>query len=354
MLKFFKNNWVLVLALFLLFIMSLPLLYFGNLLKALNHQTEDIYWNNVSNYPTVGVCLNNLTEDRWMKEKGMMVDEAKKQGMNIRLKIAQNSLKLQVEQITNLIAHHVKVLIINPVSRDGLDEALKEAHKQGIKIIEYDELTAGPVDLFLGVDYREIGKIQAASLLEKTGSGNYLIFRGPKNSYRAEMLYSGQHNIFKIKSALMNVIAVDTLPIWSADEAVNKTRAITARQKLNAILAPDDLIAEELIKFFKEQKLVLPFITGAGAEITACQRILQGEQLITIYFNYRMMAKIALTSAREYIQGQDPKVPHTVIADGRRIPAYLFPVYPIMKSNLKRLLIDEMKVYTDQDLSRER
>jgi ABC-type xylose transport system substrate-binding protein len=354
LLKFFKNNWVLVLALFLLLIMSLPLLYFGNLMKILNRQNEDVYSATDSKKPTVGVCLNNLVEARWMKEQAMILEEAKNQGLSIRLKVAHHSLARQVEQITNLIAHHVKVLIINPVSREGLDVVLEEAHRQGIKIIQYDELTTGPVDLFLGVDYREMGRIQATSLLEKAGAGNYLIFRGPKDSYRGEMLYSGQHEIFKLKNNnKLNILAVNTLISWSADEAVNKIRATIFRQKLHGILAPNDLIAEEIIKFFKEQKVALPYITGAGAELNACQRILQDEQLITVYFNYQLMAKTAVISAKEFLMNKNSPVPSTVISGSRKVPANIFPVYQITKSNLKSLLHDKMKIYTSQDLNLE-
>jgi D-xylose transport system substrate-binding protein len=334
--------------------MSLPLLYFGNLLKILNRQNEDVYSVIDSKNPTVGVCLNDLAEARWMKEQAMILEEAKNQGLTIRLKVAHHSLARQTQQIANLIAHHVKVLIINPVSREGLDRVLEEAHRQGIKIIQYDELTSGPVDLFLGVDYREMGRIQATSLLEKAGPGNYLIFRGPQDSYRGEMLYSGQHEIFKIRNNLeLNILAVNTLTTWSADEAVNKIRAAIARQKLHGILAPDDLIAEEIVKFLKEQKTALPYITGAGAEINACQRILQDEQLISVYFNYQLMAKTAVISAKDFMMSKNPLAPTTVIFESRQVPANIFPVYPITKSDLKSFLIDKMKIYTSQDLNRE-
>lgn len=345
---------MLVLALFLLLVMSLPLLYFGNLLKILSRQNVDLYSINDSDNLEVGVCLNNLVEARWMKEWGFMLEEAKKQGITIRLKVAHHSVARQAKQIANLVAHHVKVLIINPVSRVGLEGVLEEAHRRGVKIIEYDELTAGPVDLFLSVDYQEIGRIQAKALLEKTGPGNYLIFRGSQDSYRAEMLYNGQRAIFKMKnSPNLNIVAVNTLTKWSADEAVNKVRAAMAHQKLHAILAPDDLIAEELVNFFKSQKLTLPYISGAGAEITACQRIMRNEQLLTVYYDLQIMAKTAVIAAKDFIMIKKPTAPSAVMIGNRKVPAYIFPVYQITASNIQSLLIDKMKLYTIQDLNHE-
>jgi ABC-type xylose transport system substrate-binding protein len=354
LLKFLKNNWVSALALLLLLIISIPLLYFGNLLKILNRQNEYFVSTNSSSKYLVGVSLNNLAEARWMKERAWMLEEAKNRGITINFKIANHSLTRQTRQIANLIAHGARVLIINPVSRSGLEEVLESARRQGIKIIQYDELTSGPADLFLGVDYRETGKIQAKCLMEKSGPGNYIILRGPQSSYRAEMLYNGQRDILRIKNNRnVNILAVDILPIWSAEEAVNKIRATIVHQKLHAVLAPDDLTAEELVKFFKEQKITLPFITGAGAEIGACQRIIKGEQVVTVYCNYQQLAKMAVFSAKQLLYRKKPPTSTTVFSEGKRIPAYIVPVYSVTKDDLKSVLIDQLKVYTIQDLSRE-
>jgi ABC-type xylose transport system substrate-binding protein len=354
MFKFLKNNWVPVVAFLLLLIMSLPLLYFSNLLEILSSQQEDVYSVDEFDKLAVGVCLNNLTEARWMKEWALMEREASRQGLTIRLKVAHHSVARQAQQIANLVAHQVKVLIINPVSRTGLESVLEEAHRQGVKIIAYDELTAGPADLFLGVDYQEMGRIQAKALLEKTGPGNYLVLKGPPDSYRAEMLYNGQHAVFKTKSSrIMNIVAVNTLTKWSADEAVNKVRAAMTHQNLHAVLAPNDLIAEELVNFFKEQKLTLPYISGAGAEITACQRILHNEQLFTVYYDLPLLAKTAVNSAKDFIRNKKPDAPLTVTVGGRRVPAYIFPVYQITTGNLQSILVDKLKLYTNEDLNRE-
>jgi ABC-type xylose transport system substrate-binding protein len=344
MLKFLKNNWVLVLALFLLLIMWLPLIYFGNLLKVMGRQNEEDFSVNNSRNAVIGVCLNNLAETRWMKEWAIMQEEAKKQRLIIRLKVAHHSVTRQAQQIANLIAHHVKVLIINPVSRTGLKDVLEQAHSQGIKIILYDELTAGPGDLFLGVDYRKMGRIQAEALLDKAGSGNYLIFKGPPGSYRGDTLYKAQREIFTIKgNANVNIVAVNHLTNWSADEAVNKTRAVIAHQKLQAILAPTDLIAEALVNFFKEQRMNPPYITGAGSEVTACQRIMRQEQLLTIYWDSSMLAKTSIISAKKMIQNKNiTALVHIMIAN-RRVPEYLFPVYLVTTDKLQDLFLGKLK-----------
>jgi D-xylose transport system substrate-binding protein len=354
LLKFLRNNWVSALALLLLLIISIPLLYFGNLLKILNRQNEYIGSTNSSRKYSVGVCLNNLAEARWMKERAWMLEEAQSQGITINFKVANHSLSRQARQIANLIAHGARVLIINPVSSSGLENILEDAQERGIKIIQYDEVTSGPADLFLGVDYREIGKIQAKCLIEEIGPGNYIILRGPQSSYRAEMLYNGQRDIVRIKNnSNVNILAVDILSIWSAEEAVNKIRATIAHQKLHAVLAPDDLTAEELVKFFKDQKTTLPFITGAGAEIGACQRIMKDEQLVTVYCNYQQLAKKAVFSAKQLLYRKKPPASTTVFVEGKKIPACIFPVYSVTKNNLKSMLIDKFKIYTIQDLSRE-
>ncbi len=351
MVKFIKTNWVLVTALLLLIILSIPLLYFGNLLKMMSSQNNAIFDSSQTEQLDVGVCFNSLMEARWMKEWAVMEDAAGSQQLSISLKVAHHSLLRQISQINDLLARNIKVLILNPVSQKGLEGVLEEARSKGVKIIFYDEMTDGPCDLFLGVDYRDMGRIQAKTLLEKAGPGNYLVFKGPGNSYRSEILYNGQQEILKMKSEVgADILSVNALNHWSADEAVTKIRATIAHQKLQGILIPEDLIAESVVNFYREQKSALAFITGAGAELAACQRILRREQLMTVAWNLPELAKTAIMSANRFIQ-KKKIMGSTMTFGNRRLPAYLCPVYLVDSTNLQTVLVNKLKLYTTADLA---
>ncbi len=351
MVKFIKTNWVLVIALLLLIILSIPLLYFGNLLKMMSSPNNAIFDSSQTQQLDIGVCFNSLMEARWMKEWAVMEDAAGSQQLSIGLKVAHHSLLRQISQINDLLARNIKVLILNPVSQKGLEGVLEEARSKGVKIIFYDEMTDGPCDLFLGVDYRDMGRIQAKTLLEKAGPGNYLVFKGPGNSYRSEILYNGQQEILKMKSEVgADILSVNALNHWSADEAVTKIRATIAHQKLQGILIPEDLIAESVVNFYREQKSALAFITGAGAELAACQRILRREQLMTVAWNLPELAKTAIMSANRFIQKK--KIMGSMMTFGnRRLPAYLCPVYLVDSTNLQTVLVNKLKLYTTADLA---
>lgn len=354
MFKFFKENWILIFVLFLMAIMSIPLLYFGNLLKILSHENSGAGIIDDSKPPVIGVCLNSLMETRWLKEQAAMMEEAGNQGLTVKIKVAHHSLSRQISQIAGFINSGVKVLVVNPVSDTGLKDILEKAKSNGIKIIQYDELTAGPLDLFVSVDYREIGRTLALSIMQNTGPGNYLIIRGPQNSYKAGAIYQGIRDLTnKMDIYKKSAVTVSLLSTWSADEAVNKTRIFAARQRINAILTPNDLIAGEIAAFMKEQKQPLPGIVGAGAEVAACQRILSGDQVATIYVDYQLMAKIAVIHGKELWRRQTPSVNYAINVNGRDIPTRLLPIYLITRDNLKTLLVDQFKVYTEQDLSSE-
>lgn len=350
MVRLIKANWVLAAALFLLIILSMPLIYFGNLLKVMNSQNETSLASGKVQPIDVGVCFDSFMEARWMKEWDVMQEIAREQRISIALKVAHYSLSRQINQIHDLLAHHIKVLILNPVSSKGLEDILDEARSAGVKIIFYDEMTAGPGDLFLGVDYREMGRIQAKKLIEQAGSGNYLVFKGPGNSYHSERIYSGQQEILKMKSNVkVNILSVEALNRWSADEAVTKIRATIVHQKLQAILIPEDLIAESVANFYKEQKSALPFITGAGAELTACQRILHKEQLMTVAWNIPELAKTAVISAKRFIQKKKILWP-TMEIGNLKIPANIVPVYSVDSTNLQTVVSNQLKLYTEADL----
>lgn len=332
MIKFLKEHWILVFALFLLVMMSLPMLYYGNL--ALDQRIQRGTANfRFAQHPEIGICLNSLMESKWIKEKTIWLKEAKQRNLAIQIKIAHDSLQRQIEQINSLINQKVKVLIIVPVSRSGLENVLQEAARQGVKIIFYEEICDGPADLFIGLDYRTVGKMQAEMVTQKGGAGNYVVFRGPKDSYQAEMLYQGQMGVMK-KAPQYKVQAVEVLNNWSAEDAVLKLRTIITHQRLTAVIAPNDLIAGEIAKFLKEQKFPIPYLTGSGGDNSAYQRLKTEEQFLTVYYDYRSMAQTVLAYAAMLSRGRPVSAQPLPAAPGRKLPCRLFPAYLVTNSNL--------------------
>jgi ABC-type xylose transport system substrate-binding protein len=327
MLKILREHWILVLSLFLLLLMSVPLFYFSAILQSLTSHGAAI--NRVQPQPVcqVGICLNNIMERRWVIERQVWEKAAKNRGLTVQIQVAHNSLARQIRQIRALTQQKVRVLLVVPVSQTGLDPVLQEAKRFGTKIILYDELTAGPADFFCGPDYREIGRIQAEAVIKRTGFQKYLLFKRSANSDQAERVARGQLDILQRRVPKAEVQTV-TLADGSAETAALKTRTVLAHQRVEAVLAANDLLTAEIKRYLNEQGIATPFLAGIGAaaatEATEAddQSFTRG---LTVVVDYSRLAKAAFAIATRMVDGDKPQSRVTIEYDSHSLPAWFLP-----------------------------
>lgn len=333
MARFIRNHWILIAFLFLLVLLSLPLLHFGLFYWDLSQDPAEIAYFQHDPAPEVGICLNDLAESRWEEEKAVWLREAETKRLPVQIRVAHHSVERQIRQIRRFIRQNVKVLILVPVSRTGLADVLKEATQNGIKIILYDEMTDGPADFYCGIDYLEAGRVQADALMNLAGPGNYLLLRGPSDSYKAELIAQGQQQALRAASkSRFRLLPAISLPQWSAEEAVLKTRVFTLHQKVKAILAPNDLIVQEIGRYFQSQKADAPFLAAIGTEASFDQRLNSEPELMAVTADYTLLARTALDIAGQYVQGK-PVAGNGIIHYGsQKTSAWLLRNYLIRRS----------------------
>lgn len=346
--KWLRDHWLLMASILLLIVMSLPIIYFGGLLAEINFEP-----GNLSNFRNtgqfeVGVCLNSLDETRWIEEKQLLRQAAAERGVRIKIEVANGSPRHQIHQFTILLNQGAKVMVANPVNAATFQELALLAQGRRIPLLLYDAPVAGAGSArYLGFDYRKVGRLQARAAFSEVGAGNYLIFKGWEAGSKSAALYQGQYEELKTRRRSgVKIISCEPLYSHPPEEAVARVKQVLARQTLDAILAPSDLVAEELIKYFYSQHLTLPRITGVGAELGACKRILNHDQLMTVFLDYPLLAKTTmLISSRAAKTGRLPRNPGLAPA--------LFPVYSITSANLKEKLVNELKLYSLPDLEPE-
>lgn len=338
--KFLKEHWILLLSVILSALMVLPLLYFGTLFRMLDNGLEVQPRLRSGAVPVIGICLNNLNESRVMMEKEVFISEAKANKVPIEIKAAHHSLARQIKQIRGFIREDVKALIIAPVTKNGLAGVLQEAAEKGIKIVLYDELTDGPADLYCGIDYRRIGRIQADYLFRKAGRGRYLILKGPGHSYKADQIARGQTETLRTLSKRGVSLLTQQLPDWSPEEAALKARTQVMSEKVKAILAPNDLIVEEIIKLNQKEGVVLPYLGGVGGERTVLRRIITDKRLVTVTSDYNSLARAGFHNALKLMAGERLIVSKSILNNSRKIPAVLVPVKLINQADVDRQIKD--------------
>jgi len=85
----------------------------------------------------------------------------------------------------------------------------------------------------------------------------------------------------------------------------------------------------------------MPPITGQDAELAAVQRILTGEQYMTIYLDIRTEAEKAAELAVAVVRGEKPAAPGTVDNGTAPIPAFLLDPIPVTADKVKDTIVKD-------------
>ena len=146
-------------------------------------------------------------------------------------------------------------------------------------------------------------------------------------------------------------------PDWSPDKAQQETeQAITAvgKDKIAGVYSANDGMVGGAIAAMKSAGMDPKTIatTGQDSEIAAIQRILTGEQYMTIYLAIKKQAESAAQLAVDMIQGKQPdsSLVNAKVNNGAAdIPSVMLDPTPVTKDNIKDTIIAD-KFLTPQEI----
>ncbi|MET0833045.1 MAG: sugar ABC transporter substrate-binding protein [Actinomycetota bacterium] len=205
---------------------------------------------------------------------------------------ANQDAAAQQNQADAALTNGAKVLVLDPVDSASAASIVSKAKAQNVPVISYDRLVTGAdLDYYISFDNMEVGKLQARSLVSKLkadgkGSGTIVMINGSPTDNNAKLFKQGAHSVLDT-SGLKIGKEYDT-PDWSPDQAQSEMeQAITALGKngFQAVYAANDGTAGGAIAAMKGQGINPSSrpTTGQDAELAAVQRILTGEQYMTVY-----------------------------------------------------------------------
>ncbi len=291
---------------------------------------------------TVGFSLDSLIVERWIRDRDIFVSTAAALGADVIVQNAANDEQQQVSQIRYLIDKGVDVLVIIPQNADILSDTVDRAHSKGIKVISYDRLirNAG-VDLYMSVDSVAVGRIMAEAIVKEAPSGNYVFINGPKSDNNVTLVQEGQRSVFVKYPGIFHVLDYYA-DNWSYDLAFEQVSALLEKGiRIDAAVCGNDGLAGGVIRALAEYRLAgkVP-VVGQDADIAACQYVVEGSQLITIYKPIGDLARDAANAAVALARGSWVS-PGTVISDGSRdVPVIWLDPVEVNRKNIDEIVID--------------
>jgi D-xylose transport system substrate-binding protein len=259
----------------------------------------------------------------------------------------------QQSQADAALTNGAKVLVLDPVDSASAASIVKKANAAGVPVIAYDRLITGaPIDAYISFDNEQVGKLQGTALLAKLQAMNpgkkprIVMINGSPTDNNATLFKKGAHSVLDGK---VDIVAEYDTPDWSPDKAQTEMdQAITKVGKtgFDGVLAANDGTGGGAIAAMKAAGIdpkTRP-TTGQDAELAAIQRILLGEQYMTVYKAIKGEAETAAAMAVALGSGKPLPADLTVVkvANGvKDVQSVLLTPVSVMLDNIKDTIIKD-------------
>ena len=272
---------------------------------------------------------------------------------------AEASPDKQSRQFQQMIDDRVDVILIDALDAKAIASDVRKAKDAGIPVIAYDRLAEGPIDAYVSHDNELVGEVQGRSLVEELGSkaasSKVVMMNGDPADPNTARFKEG--TLDELEGEVDIVKRYDT-DKWSPEVAKkNMQRAIASvgLSNIAAVYSANDGMAGAVIDALKEAGATkIPPVTGQDANLDAIQRIVAGEQFMTVYKPFGQEATNAAKMAVYKVQGRDIEfdalTQDSVSSSSQDdIPAQLVSVVAVTRKNIEDTVIQD-GVYTVKDI----
>jgi D-xylose transport system substrate-binding protein len=262
---------------------------------------------------------------------------------------ANQDASRQQQQAEAAITNGAKVLVLDAVDADAAKATVNRAKQSNIPVIAYDRLISdAPIDYYVSFDNVKVGKMQAQALLDKLGSPDgkqIVMLNGSPTDPSSGDYKKGAHEV--LDSSGIKVAREYDTPDWSPDKAQQETeQAITAigKDKIAGVYSANDGMVGGAIAAMKSAGMDVKNVvtTGQDSEIAAIQRILTGEQYMTIYLAIKKQAESAAELAVDAVRGTKPpaSLVNAKVNNGAGdVPSVMLDPTAVTKDNIKDTII---------------
>ncbi len=253
----------------------------------------------------------------------------------------------QQSQAEAALTNGAKVLVLDAVDGAAAAAIAVKAKAAKVPVISYDRLITGTdaVGYYVSFDNAKVGALQGSALLTALGSKaspTVVFINGSPTDNNAKLFKQGAHSVLDGK---VTIGYEQDTPDWSPDKAQTEmTQALTKlNNKVDGVLAANDGTGGGAIAAMKAAGVKpLPPVTGQDAELAAIQRIVTGDQYMTVYKAIKAEAEAAASLAFTLSQG---KTPDSATVNGKTnngsidVPSVLLVPVAVTKANIATTVI---------------
>lgn len=268
----------------------------------------------------IGLSFSDFATERWKNEEVLMRGLLEDMGYEVVSAEANHDVKLQNDQIDNMVSQGVKGLIVVAEDGDAIVTSVEKAADAGVKVIAYDRLIkTSKIAAYLSFDNVEVGRQQALGVMAAIDAENWDVatngparvvqLAGSPTDNNATLFTKGQTEILQpyVDSGKIEIVAQQGIDNWDAANAVKVMENILAAQNndIDAVVASNDGTALGALQAMKAQGLagVVP-ISGQDATADGSNSIVKGELTVSILKDIRNLSPLAVEVMDQLIKGE--------------------------------------------------
>lgn len=234
----------------------------------------------------IGMSFDSFVIERWLRDRDLFVLTAKDLGADVNVQVANGDAREQASQIRYFIQKGMDVIVIIAVDGEKLSDVVSEARSRGIRVISYDRLimNAG-TDLYISFDNEKVGTLMGEAMADALpDGGNIFAIYGSPTDHNVSMVQEGFEKV--VSESSLKIVYSNYCENWLAElafDAVEEGLSKTPRNLVGVMCGNDDL-ASQAFRALAENRLAGKVVlVGQDAELSACQRIVEGTQTMTVY-----------------------------------------------------------------------
>ncbi|GGF27468.1 sugar ABC transporter substrate-binding protein [Subtercola lobariae] len=261
---------------------------------------------------------------------------------------ADGDASKQQQQAESMLTQGVNVLVLDPFDGEAAASIVGEAKAKNVPVISYDRLIDSPdSSAYISFDNEKVGELQGQALvddLKKTGvpaGAGIIMVNGSPTDNNATLFKKGAHSV--IDTSGYKVLAEYDTPGWDPAQAQTWVAGQITQfgSQIKGLYAANDGTAGGAIAALKGANVSpLPPVTGQDAELAGIQRILSGDQYMTVYKALKPEAEQAATLAVALAKGQAVNGTSTTnTAGGAAIPSFLLVPVAVTVDNIESTVV---------------
>ena len=292
---------------------------------------------------TIGMSFDSFLIERWQRDRDIFVQTAKDLGAEVNVQNANGDIEEQKKQIRYLIDKGVDVIVVVCIDSDSLTDVVKEAKDAGIKVIAYDRLiNNADVDLYVSFDNEKVGTLMGKCLISKgVGGGKVIVIGGSMQDNNVHLVEDGFEKV--MSDNRVEIIGTTHCDGWRselASEYLYDNPDLLS--ECDAIMCGNDNIASQVVNVLSVQRLAGDIlVTGQDADLEACQRIVEGTQVMTVYKPVEKLARCAAECAVMLAEGEEITGYDVIVTDNgfREVPYVNLEPVMVTKDNMDETII---------------